>query len=54
MFSFLSRSFATYPIVTWSLVGVTAYVFKAGAVASYQQRLFADQELLRRQELSRV
>lgn len=44
MFSLLSRSFATYPIVTWTLVGASAYLFKVGAVASYHQRLFADQE----------
>ena len=54
MFSLLARSFANYPLVTWGLVGATAYVFKAGAVASYQQRLFADEEAQRRLELSRV
>jgi len=54
MFSILTRSFANYPIVTWSLVGASAYIFKVGAVASYHQRIFADQEAQRRQELSRV
>jgi hypothetical protein len=54
MISLLSRSFSTYPIVTWGLVGVSAYLFKAGAVATYQRRHFAKDNALRTQELSRV
>ena len=54
MVNILSRSFQTYPIVTWGLVGVSAYLFKVGAVVTYQKRHFAQDNALRRQELSKV
>jgi len=53
-FPLLTKSFKTYPIVTWALVGVSFYFVKVGAVSHYQRSYFKKDEDQREAEILRL
>jgi len=48
----LKTTAVKFPIVTWALIGVSAFVIKAGAVSSYHNKYYSQHDLERKKELA--
>ena len=54
MIAFLRKNFINYPVATWTMVGVTAYMVKVAAISEMHREVYAKSEQARAAELSRV
>lgn len=54
MIAFLRKNFVSYPIATWTMVGVTAYWIKIAAISELHRETYAKNEVARTAELNRV
>jgi hypothetical protein len=41
-----------FPIATWALVGMSAYVIKAGAISSFHRKYYTQHAMERKKELA--
>lgn len=51
MFASVKNGFVRFPIATCAAMGVSAFMFKIGAIATYHEAVYARHELERQKEL---
>jgi cytochrome c biogenesis factor len=47
----LKTTMVRFPIATWALVGMSAFVIKAGAISSFHRKYYTQHEMERKKEL---
>jgi len=48
----LKTTMIRFPIATWALVGMSAYVIKAGAISSFHRKYYTQHAMERKKELA--